>query len=140
MLPVAVLSTNDFNVSNINVSSLLFGDPLLIDDNGTAVSPLRYAFEDVSDDGLLDLTLKFSLPELVDYDAIGPSTIEGLLTGALWDGTLIEGVDSIRIVPAGGGGPSSPLVAAASISEPSGFLLAAALLVLLSTTARRRGF
>ena len=102
LLPVAILSTDEFDVSDVDIDSLLFGDPLLIDNGGTAVTPLRNAFEDVSGDGFLDLTLKFSIADLVEYEALGPDTIEGLLTGALLDGTPIAGMDSIRIVPPNG--------------------------------------
>ena len=140
VLPVAVLSTDDFDVSDIDVSTLLFGDPSLLDENGTAASPLRYAFEDVSDDGLLDLTLKFSMRDLVGYDALGPETIEGLLTGELFDGTPIEGFDTIRIVPPNGSngnnGSSESVVLASAIPEPSSLLLAA--LGLLGVGLNRR--
>ena len=136
VLPVAVLSTADFNVSDINVETLMFGDPLLLDDGAMAVSPLRFAYEDVSDDGLMDLTLKFSTPELVDYDALGPDTLEGLLTGSLLDGTLIEGMDSIRIVPSNGFNKNS-LLLAVSVPEPSAFVLSAIGLLGLAARAQR---
>ncbi|MCH8840377.1 MAG: hypothetical protein IH831_06800 [Planctomycetes bacterium] len=136
VLPVAVLSTDDFDTSDIDVETLLFGDPLLLDVGGMAAGPLRFAFEDVSDDGLVDLTLKFSLPELIDLGALGPESIAGLLTGTLFDGTPIEGADSIRIVPSNGTNVNS--FRAGATPEPSSFLLAATLLTLLSTTARCR--
>ena len=60
VLPVAILGTEDFDVNDVDIDSLLFGDPLLIDNGGTAVSPLRSSLVDISGDGLLDLTLKFS--------------------------------------------------------------------------------
>ena len=65
MLPVAILSTDEFDVLDMEIASLLFGDPLLIDNGKTALSPLRSAMEDVSGDGLLDLTLKFTVADLV---------------------------------------------------------------------------
>lgn len=124
VLPVAVLSTDDFNVSDINVSTLLIGDPELTDGNGTAVSPLLYAIGDVSDDGLLDLALKFSIADLVSYGALGPDSMEGLLTGELLDGTPFEGFDSIRIVPPkGSNGNNGNVLLAGAIPEPSSILL-----------------
>ena len=143
VLPVAILSTDEFDVSDINVTTLLFGDPLLLDDGGTPASPLRYAFEDVSDDGLLDLTLKFSMRDLVGYDALGPDTIEGLLTGELFDGTPIEGLDSIRIVPPNGSNGSSgasgnSVLVSSAIPEPSSATLAACPLLGLAVRRRRR--
>ena len=99
MLQVAILSTDDFDVHDVDINTLLFGDPLLIDNGGTAVKPLRSAFEDVSGDGLLDLILKFSMAEIVESVALGTDSIEGHLTGETLDGTLFAGMDSIRIVP-----------------------------------------
>ena len=122
VLPVAVLSTDDFDASDIDVETLLFGDPLLLDNGATAAGPLRYAFEDVSDDGLVDLTLKFSIPELVDFGALGPESTAGLLTGALFDGTAIEGADSIRIVPSNGTHVTS--LQASGTPEPATLALA----------------
>ena len=107
----------------VSRSRCCFRNPLLIDDNGTAVSPLRYALGDVSDDGLLDLTLKFGMPEMIDCNALGPDSIAGLLTGALFDGTRIEGTDSIRIVPPNGSNGNSLQVSA--VPEPSALTLAA---------------
>ncbi len=143
VLSTAILSTNDFDVSDINVSTLLFGDPLLLDDNGIGVSPLRYSFQDVSHDGLMDLSLKFSMRDAVDYGALGPDTIEGLITGELFDGTLIEGLDSIRIVPPNGSNGSSGAngssIQVSAIPEPSTLTLAAcALLGLIGRRQRGR--
>ena len=53
----AILSTEDFDVQDVDIDTLLFGDPVLIDSGGTAVSPLRFAYDDVSGDGLMDLSL-----------------------------------------------------------------------------------
>ena len=86
-------------MQDVNIDTFLFGDPVLIDNGATAISPLRFAYEDVSDDGLMDLTLKFSTADLVESGLLGPDTVEGLLTGELLDGTLFESTDSIRIVP-----------------------------------------
>ena len=122
VLPVAILGTDEFDVNEVNFDTLLFGDPLLIDNGGTAVSPLRSGLEDVSGDGFLDLTLKFSTADLVEFGALGSDTIEGLLTGALLDGTPIEGMDSIRIVPPNRSNGNSLQIS--TVPEPSSFLLA----------------
>jgi hypothetical protein len=121
VLPLAILSTDSFDVRDVDIDTLLFGDPLLLENGGTALSPLRYAFEDVSDDGLIDLSLKFSIPALVDYDALGPDSIAGLLTGELWDGTRLEGADSIRIVPSKGS--NGNILQVRAIPEPSTLVL-----------------
>jgi len=134
VLPVAILGTGDFDVNEVDFDTLLFGDPELIINGGTAVSPLRSALEDVSGDGLLDLTLKFSTADLVEYEALGPDTVEGLLTGALFDGTPFEGMDSIRIVPPNGSNGNSLQISA--VPEPTTLALTA--LGLLGIGRRRR--
>ena len=128
VLPVAILGTEDFDVTVVDIDSLLFGDPLLIDEGGSPVSPLRSAFEDVSDDGFLDLSLKFSVAEMSDNVVLGPDTLEGLLTGALLDGTPFAGMDSIRIVPPNGSNGNSLQVN--SVPEPTTCTLALAALCL----------
>ncbi len=134
VLPVAILGTEEFDVNDVDIGSLRFGDPLLIDNSGIAVSPLRSALEDVSGDGLLDLTLKFSTAELVANGALGPDTLEGLLTGELLDGTPFEGMDSIRIVPPSGSNGNSLQIS--TVPEPTTSALALAALCL--AMSRRR--
>lgn len=128
VLPVAILGTNEFDVTEVNIATLLFGDP----NSGTPLFPVRSAIEDVSDDGFEDLSLKFSVADLVESGALGFDTIEGLLTGELFDGTSFEGMDAIRIVPPSFS--SAPLIAA--VPEPTTSALALAALCLV--TSRRQ--
>ena len=109
VLPVAILGTADFDVTQIDPSTILL--------NG--VAPLRYSFEDVGrpyepctgkwhayacneccGDGYMDLSLKFdtqefvaSLGEVPDREVI---TVD--LKASLIDGTPIEGQDVIVIL------------------------------------------
>ena len=106
VLPVAILGTEDFDVTNIDPESVVLeGAPAI-----------RWSMEDVSTplgddaamcecteagpDGFIDLTLKFyridiinALGEVHDGDIV-PLT----LAGELYDGTSIEGVDCVVIV------------------------------------------
>ncbi len=132
MLSVAILGTDDFDVLDVEIATLLFGDPLLVDNGGTTVSPLRSAYEDVSGDGLLDLTLKFSTTDLVEHGALNPDTIEGILIGLLKDGTPFEGMDSIRIVPPNGSNGIS------AVPEPSTLALTALGLLGVGWRTRKR--
>ncbi len=107
VLPVAILGTASFDVTQIDVSSITL----------EGVSPLRDAIEDVATplqvptvpepdsctdegpDGFDDLTLKFDTQEVLE--ALGfPSkgdVISVELEGTLLDGTLFEGYDNIII-------------------------------------------
>ncbi len=134
VLSVAILGTADFNVNDVNIDTLLFGDPLLIDNGGTAVSPLRSSLVDISGDGFLDLTLKFSTRDLVEFGALGSDTIEGILIGLLKDSTPFEGMDSIRLVPPNGSHGNSLQIS--SVPEPTTLALVA--LGLLGIGWRRR--
>jgi hypothetical protein len=106
---VALLGTADFDVNNIDISSLQL----------EGVAPLRFDFEDVATpfdgdlcgctengrDGFMDMTLKFDTQDVLD--AIGPSMGGSrilTITGNLLDGTPIEGQDCVIMV--GGGGAS----------------------------------
>jgi len=101
VLPVAILGTEDFDVTQI--------DPATVRLEG--VAPLRWALEDVGTvgdplagpDGIMDLTLKFEAQEIVT--ALGPvndgDEIVLHLTGNLkeeFSGTPIEGEDVVRII------------------------------------------
>jgi hypothetical protein len=109
-LPVAILGTADFDVTDIDVSSILL----------EGVPPLRWSYDDVasayadsntvplcpcnedSPDGYMDLTLKFDTQAIAA--AIGDSLDSGdiiqlYLDGSLLeDGTPIEGTDCVVIV------------------------------------------
>jgi hypothetical protein len=104
-LPVAILGTAEFDVLDIDVSSLLL----------EGVAPIRSSVEDVSapliggeecdcteegPDGYDDLTLKFQTQEIVA--AIGPlspgNEIVLTITGALIDGAPFEASDCVVIV------------------------------------------
>jgi hypothetical protein len=104
LLPVAVLGSNDLDVMNIDVSSLLL----------EGVAPLKSGYEDVAapvvdpeececteagPDGFMDLTLKFDKAEIAA--ALGAvvhgDVIALTLTGQMLDGTALAGTDCIWI-------------------------------------------
>lgn len=109
VLPVAILGSEDFDVDTIDVASIFL----------VGVGPIRSNYEDVATlasdgnececitegpDGHIDLTFKFKTQELVEelvneYDelVVGEELIL-TLRGALYDETLIEGTDCIRLV------------------------------------------
>jgi hypothetical protein len=108
-LPIAFLGTADFDVAQVDPTSLSL----------EGVAPLRWSLEDVATpfgddisdppvatdcttegpDGLTDLTLKFDAQEVVAaLGAVGRGDVVVVtLTGELLDGTPIEGEDVIRI-------------------------------------------
>lgn len=104
-LPVAILGTSDFDVQDIDVSTVLL----------EGVAPFRNNVEDVSTpaadgdecdctedgpDGYEDLTLKFETQDIIS--AIGPVTSgdvkELTITGFLLDGTRFESRDCVIVV------------------------------------------
>ncbi len=102
VLPVAVLGAADFNVTDINQTTIRL--------NGTALNetcaPLRCSYEDVNDDGYMDLVLKFDTQCVVDC-LLGPCTdgdiVTLMLTGELLDDTSITGSDDVRVLIKGKG-------------------------------------
>jgi hypothetical protein len=85
--PVAVLTTDDFDASDV--------DPVTVEFAGA--SPLRWAMEDVDGDGDEDLLFHFKTQEL-DLDV---TSTEATLTGATFGGQPIQGTDTVNIVPKG---------------------------------------
>jgi len=87
VVPVAVLTTDDFDASTIDPDTLVFA----------GASPVRWTLEDVDDDGDLDLLVHFKTQDLnLDEDST-----EATLTGETDIGQTIEGTDTVNIVPKG---------------------------------------
>lgn len=117
VLPVAVLGTDDFDVTTIDPATIR----LTREGNEVGVSPLRWSYEDVATpfegelcechdlngDGYLDLTLKFSSQEVtdtLDLEGEAGNTIPLFLTGSLTeeaDGTPIDGSDCVWVLGTG---------------------------------------
>jgi hypothetical protein len=103
-IPVALLGTADFDITQIDVATVRL----------EGVAPVDSSYEDVATpflgelcgcteagaDGFEDLTLKFNTQELIDALGVLPTgDLQLTLSGALHDGTLIEGLDCV--VPVG---------------------------------------
>jgi hypothetical protein len=130
VVPAAIIGTDDFDVSDIDVSTLML----------EGVAPVRSSIEDVTEpfdpgdscgcvetapDGIDDLTLKFYRSELlaaagdIESDSRTPLT----LTGKLNDGTEFSAVDCFEVRPRGkGDGASSTPISQVS-GEPDDFTL-----------------
>ncbi len=90
-IPVAILSTKDFNaLSQIDINSLTFGRTG--DERSLAFC---HASEDVNRDGLQDLLCHFHT-EATGFQC---GDTEGILRGETKEGRPIEGSDSVRIIP-----------------------------------------
>jgi ELWxxDGT repeat protein len=101
-IPVAVLSTPDFDATTVDTSDpsrLRFGDVRL----SARVSPTRSKLEDVDGDGDLDLLLFFSTQEIRERGALVADSTEAELTGFTVSGQFLRGTDAVRIVNAPGG-------------------------------------
>jgi len=91
-VPVAILGSDTFDVTDVDVTTLAFG-PGGASPAHDLTDPIVYAahLEDVNDDGFTDLVSHY-----VQKEAL-PEEPEACLTGALNDGTPIEGCDSVRL-------------------------------------------
>jgi hypothetical protein len=104
VLPVAILGTEDFDVYDIDVSSILL----------MGVAPAKHHYEDVTTpyagsdscgctregpDGYKDLTLKFKTAEIASVldDVYDRQMLKLTITGMLLNGREFEGVDCVRI-------------------------------------------
>ena len=118
VLPVAILTTDDFDVTTVDTSDLStiqFGDPDVV----PRVSPLRTALEDVDGDGDTDLILHFSIREIRNSGALLPVSTQALLMAVTTDGDPIAGIDSVRIVPKKDRGASPSSAVASALTIPS---------------------
>lgn len=95
-LPVAVLTTPDFDATTIDTTQIQFGDP----DLPGRVSPVKAKLEDVDGDGDTDLLMQFSIPDIVKQEVLNEDSLGAELTAnALIDGTsiAIRGSNSLVI-------------------------------------------
>jgi hypothetical protein len=116
VLPVAILGTEDFDVNDVDVTTVLLA----------GVSPMRHNFEDVATpfngashidcsdcteygpDEFMDIILHFDTQEIVAAigDVSDGDCVPLQLTGELLDETPFEGMDYIVVRSKGGKGPS----------------------------------
>lgn len=92
-IPVAILGSSSFDVTQIDASSIRLGSATL-STRGKA-EKLAYSFEDVNGDGFMDMITFFGVPNL----ALTSSETGLTLTAVLNSGTPIIGSDNITIVP-----------------------------------------
>jgi hypothetical protein len=116
MTPAAILGTDEFDVHDIDPETIV----LYREGYEGVVAPIRYNCEDVATpfpdfceecddrdcchtlraDGFLDLTLKFSTPDIVDillYDTNPGDVLCLYITGTTYDGLTFVGQDVIWI-------------------------------------------
>lgn len=91
-LPVAILSTTSFDATTVNPATVtLAGAAVAMKGKGTP----NYSIQDVDGDGLMDLIVHVQTEAL--HLSAGDVTAE--VSGKTFDGKLIKGSDTIRIVP-----------------------------------------
>lgn len=95
LIPVAILTTStadgdliNFDADDVDPASIAFGP------GGTAIAHAGGHFEDVDDDGDLDMVLHFSTKNA----GIRAGDTQATLTGETYYGQLIEGSDRIKTV------------------------------------------
>ena len=105
IVPVAVLTTYDFDSSTVDPVSVLFADAV----------PLRWSLEDVDFDGDIDLLFFFKTQEL----NLDENSTNATLTGMTFEDVSIVGRDAIMIVGLSGlGTPEWTQVNADGFNDP----------------------
>ena len=100
-IPVAILGSDDLDVTTIDVTSILLGDGsstgtgIAVKNNGS----LHYSIEDVDGDGDMDLMMHFSVSAMVANGDLSSTSTSLIVSGVNDDGYNITGEDDITIVP-----------------------------------------
>lgn len=87
VIPVAILTTADFNAVDVNPDTVRFGP--------SRAEASHWALEDVDKDGDIDMILHFNTQDT----GIAAGVTQAELVGKTVDGTDIHGIDSVNIVP-----------------------------------------
>ena len=90
VIPVAILTTDAFDASDIDPASAMF----------EGASPILWVLSDVDHDGDLDLLLHFRRQDT----SIAEGQVQACLTATPFGGIPLQGCDSIKVVPAKGAG------------------------------------
>ncbi|MBW2254962.1 MAG: hypothetical protein JRI25_10245 [Deltaproteobacteria bacterium] len=94
VLPVAILSSADFDATQVDPATVLF-QGLGVKMVGKKAAKFLTEYRDTNGDGWVDLVVKIN-----DTDNVfEKGDTEATLTGETYDGTAFEGSDMIRIVP-----------------------------------------
>ena len=103
LIPVAILGSEVFDVSAIDVTTLRFG-PAQVATRHDLTDDWDYNehLADVNFDGFMDLVTHFTTQDT----GIACGDIEAVLSGALLDGTPFEGTDAVRTVGCNSNRPS----------------------------------
>jgi len=91
VVPVAILGSDTFDVTDVDVTTLMFGNASPAHDL-TDPDTYNEHIQDVNDDGFDDLVSHYKQKET----GIACTDIEATLTGELLDGTPIDGTDSVN--------------------------------------------
>lgn len=101
LLPVAILGSAEFDVETIDPETIsVVGVSLTLRDSPKAPK-LAYSYEDVNGDGVTDLMTFFDLRVLVTEQVVSETTGVLEISGSLYEGTSIKGMDSVNIVRSG---------------------------------------
>jgi hypothetical protein len=98
VITVAILSTDEFDASNVDHATVTFGGASEKHIDKKSGEPRRHE-EDVDDDGDADLVFHFRMG---DTD-LSCDSEDGTLGGETYDGQTIVGTDAVRMVDRGGG-------------------------------------
>jgi hypothetical protein len=100
VIPVAILTTRDFDATTVDHRTVIFEGASETHVNQKTGEPRRHQ-EDVDHDGDTDIVFHFRLSDTV----LTCKATESTLTGETFDGLPITGTDSVRMIDRGGGGP-----------------------------------
>jgi dipeptidyl aminopeptidase/acylaminoacyl peptidase len=95
VVPVAILTTKNFDATTVDPSSVCFGDAEAPSERDCSEKHGTDHIEDVDGDGDLDLLLLYETAQT----GIDSGDTRACLTGKTLAGTPIEGCDAVRIVP-----------------------------------------